>query len=138
MTDLAKLTDDEWKKRYPNFTRAEAACRCGCGMYPPAAIMDKAQTLRYMCGFPLYMTSGARCPDHNARESATNSRTGPHTIGAFDLSVARKQAHIVIAHGLYLGATGIGVKQHGDTRFLHFDWLEDAPDQPRPTIWSYK
>jgi len=36
------------------------------------------------------------------------------------------------------GITGLGVKQHGDSRFIHLDTLDSEPHRPRPTVWSYK
>lgn len=39
---------------------------------------------------------------------------------------------------LQAGFMGIGVNQKGGSgRFIHLDDIEDSPDRPRPTIWSY-
>ena len=125
----------EW--RWPNFTASEMSCRCGCGMLPPDEFMDRLQALRTVCGFPFTITSGARCPDHNAKVSATKSRTGPHTIGAADIAVSHEQAYNIIRHALNCGVTGLGVDQKGGSRIVHVDWLPGADGQPRPHIWSY-
>lgn len=49
------------------FTDAEFVCRCGCGLskLDPAMldILDRARTL---FGKPLVISSGTRCPAHNA------------------------------------------------------------------------
>ncbi len=93
--------------------------------------------LRDAVGFPLRVSSGYRCPAHNAKGSSTGP-DGPHTTGrAVDLAVSHWQAHRVVAEALKLGFTGIGVKQHGPGRFIHLDDLPADVGRPRPTIWSY-
>lgn len=93
--------------------------------------------LRHRYGKPLVITSGYRCPDHNAAVSSTG-RTGPHTTGrAADIGVDRKNALAVLRIAMEMGFTGIGVQQKGGARFIHLDNLPDAAGQPRPTIWSY-
>jgi zinc D-Ala-D-Ala carboxypeptidase len=118
------------------FSDAELACKCGCGLLPPPAHRAKLERLRERFGKPLIVTSGARCPAHNARVSSTGS-TGPHTKGATDVGVRGADALRLIDLALEQGFTGIGVSQKGLVRFIHLDDLPDAPGQPRPTIWSY-
>lgn len=101
------------------------------------AFMEQLDELRHMYGKPLTVTSGYRCPEHNAAVSSTG-RTGPHTTGrAADLAVDRANALQLLKLALALGFTGIGVQQKGGGRFLHVDNLPNAPGQPRPTLWSY-
>lgn len=119
------------------FTRAEFACR-HCG---ENAIDDSFVTLldelRHRCGFPLPVTSGYRCPAHNAAMSTTGAH-GPHTTGrAVDLAVSRHRAHDLLRHALAMGFTGIGVAQKGSTRFIHLDMLREPEHAPRPSVWSY-
>ena len=121
----------------PHFTAKELACKCGCGMLPAQDFMCKIEELRIRCGFPLPISSGARCPEHNARVSATG-KTGPHTTGrAIDLAVDREKAYIVLCIALVMGFTGIGVQQKGTGRFIHLDDLPAKEGQPRPTVWGY-
>ena len=121
----------------PHFSKAELACKCGCGMLPAQDFMDKIEALRRSLGFPLKVTSAARCPDHNAKMSGTG-RTGPHTTGrAIDLAVSHSQAYMLVSSAMSAGFTGIGVQQKGGGRFIHLDDLPNAPGQPRPTVWSY-
>lgn len=121
----------------PHFSHAELACKCGCNFLPAQDFMDKVEALRVAVGFPMRVTSAARCPAHNARVSGTG-RTGPHTTGrAIDLGVSHGQAHAVLSKALEMGFTGIGVQQKGGGRFIHLDDLPNAPGQPRPTVWSY-
>lgn len=102
-----------------------------------AAFLEQLDELRHLYGLPLIVTSGYRCPDHNAAVSSTG-RTGPHTTGrAADLAVDRGNALQLLKLALALGFTGIGVKQHGSSRFIHVDNLPNAPGQLRPTLWSY-
>jgi uncharacterized protein YcbK (DUF882 family) len=99
--------------------------------------LELLDSLRDECGFPLIVTSGYRCPEHNAAVSSTG-RTGPHTTGrAADLAVDGARAHALMTIALAMGFSGLGVNQKGPGRFLHVDDLPNASGQPRPTIWSY-
>ena len=120
-----------------NFTPAEVACKCGCGFLPEQDFMERVQRLRDALRFPLTVSSAARCPDYNDKESKTG-RDGPHTTGrAIDLVVRGDQALSVLEAMLREGFTGIGVNQKGDARFIHGDDLPNKPGQPRPHLWSY-
>lgn len=125
----------DWK----HFDLDEFRCKCGCQQnYISDEFVTLLDELRELVGFPLVVTSGYRCPDHNNRVSSTG-RTGPHTTGqAADISVDRFRAFRVMSKAADMGFTGIGFKQHGGGRFMHLDTLPNADGQPRPTIWSYK
>jgi zinc D-Ala-D-Ala carboxypeptidase len=99
--------------------------------------VDELDELRHRLGFSLVVTSGYRCPEHNAQISKTG-RTGPHTTGrAADLRVDRGRAYQLLKMALLLGFTGIGVHQKGAGRFIHLDNLPNGEGQPRPTVFSY-
>jgi zinc D-Ala-D-Ala carboxypeptidase len=119
------------------FKPTDFACKhCGENKTSPLT-MELADELRHRCGFPLTISSGYRCPDHNAKVSGTG-RTGPHTTGeAFDVAVSHGQAFEVLRHAMKMNFSGIGVQQKGGGRFIHLDTLPNAPGQPRPTVWSY-
>lgn len=118
-------------------TDPKLTCSCGCGMLPEQSFMEKVEQLRVAVGFPLPVTSAARCPDYNSQVSSTG-RTGPHTTGrAIDLGVSGSRAHSVLASALMAGFTGIGVSQKGAARFIHLDDLPNGPGCPRPYVWSY-
>ena len=124
----------DWE-RYPNFSEKELACRCPCGqadMSPDFMMM--LQSLRSAARMPLRVTSGYRCADHNTAVGG-----GPaHVLGrAADIAVSRGDAYTVLKLALLHGFTGVGIKQHGDSRFLHLDNLTDREAVPRPTIFSY-
>jgi len=124
---------------YPNFSEREFTCHCGCGR----ADMDPnflawLQGLRNAFKRPIVISSGFRCPDHNARVSKTG-RDGPHTTGkAADIGVAGEPAFYLLSLAITRGAQGVGPKQHGpwDGRFIHIDMLADG-DHPRPRLWTY-
>lgn len=121
----------------PHFLSSELTCKCGCVMLPKLGFMEMIETLRLAYGKPLKVTSAARCPDHNAKVSATG-RTGPHVTGrAIDFAIDRTEAFHLASLAFASGFTGIGFQQKGQGRFLHVDDLPNAPGQPRPTIWTY-
>jgi zinc D-Ala-D-Ala carboxypeptidase len=115
----------------------EFACKhCGANLIDHQFVSELDE-LRHRLGYPLVITSGYRCPDHNAKVSSTG-RSGPHTSGrAADIAVDRTRAYEVLQTALLMKFTGIGVQQKGASRFLHLDNLPNAPGQLRPTLWSY-
>jgi uncharacterized protein YcbK (DUF882 family) len=119
------------------FTDAEFACRHCNQNRMDRAFLAMVDELRHRCGFPLTITSGYRCPTHNAAVSSTGA-AGPHTTGrAVDIGVSRHRAHDVLRHALAMGFTGIGVQQKGASRFIHLDMLREPQHAPRPSVWSY-
>jgi uncharacterized protein YcbK (DUF882 family) len=122
---------------WANFKKEDFACsHCGENLIDDDFI-DKLQRLRNVFGFPLPVNSGYRCPAHNSAVSSTGPN-GPHTTGrAVDLGVERLKAFMVVSLAMASGEfTGFGVKQHGSSRFIHLDDLQQ-PAHPRPNIWSY-
>lgn len=123
-----------------NFSLAgdpKLACSCGCGLLPKQDFMERVQRARDRTTFGWQVTSGARCPTYNSQVSTTGL-TGPHTTQrAIDFGVLGEQALLVIDALRAEGFTGIGVNQKGGGRFIHGDDLPNAPNQPRPYIWSY-
>lgn len=119
------------------FTLSEFACKC-CAQAPmDPSFLEEIDELRQRFGKPMVVTSGYRCPKHNAVVSSTGAN-GPHTTGrAADFRVTHADAHRLLRISLEMGFTGIGVQQKGAARFIHIDNLPNAPSQPRPTVWSY-
>jgi hypothetical protein len=72
---------------YPNFTRSEFVCRCGCGradMQP--GFMSALQMLRDAYARPMPVSSGYRCPNHP--KEAAKATPGAHASGcAADVAV---------------------------------------------------
>lgn len=122
-----------------HFSVAEFGCKCGCGRnLIDADFVIKLNTAFLEIRFPIPVTSGYRCPEHNQKVSSTGAN-GPHTTGhAADLGVRGAQAlellTIATACGMF---SGIGLNQKGEGRFLHLDDLKNAPGQPRPHCWTY-
>lgn len=120
-----------------HFKAEEFACRC-CGVnLIDHQFVTELDDLRHTLGFALPVTSGYRCPRHNAKVSSTGP-TGPHTTGrAADIAVSRERAYELLQTAIAMKFTGIGVQQKGASRFIHLDNLPNATGQPRPTLWSY-
>ena len=125
---------------WPHFSSAEISCHCGCGREEmEGRFMLKLEMLRTVFGKPMPVTSGFRCPAHNAQASDTGLN-GPHTTGqAVDVQVSGEDAYHLLGLAIQHGFTGIGIKQAGthSSRFLHIDTLEASPGRPRPTVWTY-
>jgi uncharacterized protein YcbK (DUF882 family) len=144
MGGLGKMT---WKD-IKHFSPSEFDCQCAYHSARPmnaATQMDmnfvrKLDALREAYGKPLTISSGWRCPEHNAAVSSTGDR-GPHTTGrAVDLLVNGGDAYHVLRLAMQLGFTGLGISQKGPrgSRFLHLDDLDAPAGFPnRPTVWSY-
>ncbi|MEE9510289.1 MAG: D-Ala-D-Ala carboxypeptidase family metallohydrolase [Candidatus Bathyarchaeia archaeon] len=99
--------------------------------------LSQLDALRHKCKFPFIINSGYRSPEYNNQISTTGFY-GAHTTGkAADIAVERQNAYLLLQNALEMECfTGIGIKQHGDRRFIHLDTL--TPDEAlRPTIWSY-
>ena len=131
-------TSSKWEY----FSKEELECPDGCGHGEDMmddTFMTTMVVIRRACGFPFPVTSAYRCPAYNARISTTGE-AGPHTTGrAMDIALSRHQADIADRIAVKMVAiTGRGWKQHGNSRFLHFDDLPEAEGRPRPAIWTYK
>lgn len=121
-----------------HFSRNELKCKCGCDrMEIPQPFLDKLEDLRNAFDKPMIITSGYRCPRHNADVSETGD-AGPHTVGAVDIAVSGADAHKLLQLAFLVGFTGVGIKQKGPfaARFIH---LDDMPPttHPRPRVWTY-
>lgn len=100
-----------------NFTEAELACRCGCGMLPSEYLIADLQALRNACGFPFPVTSGARCAKHNASQGGAVKSL--HVQGqACDIAIINsEQRYKLISQALNRGFHGIGISD----KFVHLD-----------------
>jgi len=59
----------DWSK-YPNFEPHEFECRCGCKTNNVSEMfLDLLQKARLIAGISFRITSGCRCPKHNATVS---------------------------------------------------------------------
>ena len=122
------------------FAASEFMCKCDACEYPgmDAGLVNALDRMRAQLGAPIRITSGYRCPAHNAAVSSTGA-DGPHTTGmAVDISCYGELAHKLICEATVWGFSGIGIAQKGarERRFIHLDVIT-AADALRPWIWSY-
>lgn len=83
----------------------------------------------------MIINSGYRSQRHSIE--AAKSSPGSHTTGrACDVRVFGADAYNLVRLAAKHGFSRIGVSQKGaiSSRFIH---LDDNPDFPNPTIWSY-
>ena len=115
---------------YPNFSREEFICRCGCGRADMNRdFLAKLQKLRLVTG-PLKITSGFRCPDHP--EERKKKAPGAHSAGlAADIVPLKAGKYELLKAALDLDFVGIGVAKS----FIHLD--TGHPAAGRPVLWSY-
>lgn len=124
--------------RWPHFSTGEFTSHGEDGPYllVDTEYMDRLERLRIAFGHPMPVMSGYRTPAHNQAVSTTGPK-GPHTTGrAADVTIRGPEAFELVRLAILHGFTGIGVKQHGPSRFLHLDDLPDGA-HPRPRVWSY-
>jgi len=116
------------------FKLHEFACK-HCGeIHMDDRFLEILDNIRHDFKAPIHITSGYRCPEYNAKISHTGT-TGPHTTGkAVDIPCSGEDAFRLLSIALQHGITGVGVKQKGSGRFLHFDIIDH---DLRPRIWSY-
>ncbi len=79
-----------------NISIREAACPC-CGELPSDRLLDRLQSLRELCGFPLKFTSIYRCPNHNKMIGGHPNSAHPlgaqkNAYGAADISIHKRYA----------------------------------------------
>ena len=76
-----------WTWRFPNFTRDEFACKCGCGFDEiDPLLVSTLQRLRDEVQRPVVVNSGCRCKSHNA--AVKGSKSSQHLRGkAADIKI---------------------------------------------------
>lgn len=109
-------------------------CSCGCKrMEMDSLFMNKLDAIREECGFPFRVTSGYRCPVHNAKVSSTGER-GPHTTGRA-IDIAAPTSHMRLA--IMEAAQRRLFRRFGIAKtFIHIDDLQESDGFPEG-IWSY-
>lgn len=121
---------------YPNFSRAEFACKHTGACHMRRDFMAALQRIRADFG-TMRITSGYRHPTHPV-EARKGHTTGEHTQGAAcDVAVSGADALRLIQIATARGITRIGVQQKGpqNTRFIHLGM--GGQGLASPAIWSY-
>jgi uncharacterized protein YcbK (DUF882 family) len=97
--------------------------------------MARLEHLRADFGRGMPVTSGYRCPLHDAEIGGRGAHPTGHAV---DVHVTGEDAYRLVMLAARHGMTGIGVNQRGDMakRFIHMDDL-GGPNFPRPRVWSY-
>lgn len=101
-----------------HFTRAEFACRCGCGMdtIDAVAVQLSEEVREIDGGHPITPSSGCRCAQHNA--NIGGSPNSQHLLSrAVDLPVRNPQAVYDELCRRYPNQFGFGVY----STFVHVD-----------------
>ena len=129
------MTDIDWGD-YAHFEESEFRCRgtdcCGNLAQMVPSFMFRLQRIRDVYRRPIIITSGYRCAVHNMQ---VGGAIGVHPSGhAADIAVRGRDCFALLTLAAAKGMTGIGVKQHGDNRFLH---LDDLSGPTRPWVWGY-
>ena len=103
-----------------NFSPDEFACSCGCGLDVVAPLKYFAQALRDAFGWPLTISSGARCPTVN--QEAGGVPDSCHLSGeAFDAYFAgHMNAAVLAAMADFALAREFGVIRYPNQLFCHF------------------
>ena len=103
------------------FNDSELACKC-CGSLPDNGIdsrlFDLLDEMREYFGVPMYITSGYRCPAHNAEVGGVpNSQ---HVMGiAADIDATVLGVDLIAEIAEQYGADGVG--KYYASQFVHVD-----------------
>jgi uncharacterized protein YcbK (DUF882 family) len=110
-----------------HFDRREFACHCGCGFdAADSELLEVLEGLRQHFDQPIKITSGCRCPEHNAKVGG--SPKSQHVFAkAADVQVVGKKPADVAAYleRLYPNTYGIGRYDgwvHIDVRTVAARW----------------
>lgn len=112
--------DEAGKLGLKNFSEDEFKCVCGCGMDICDHLKSFAQMIRDFFGWPLVISSGARCPPVN--EAVGGVPDSCHLDGhAFDCYFPGHMNEDVMARMAdYAVSQGIGVIRYPNQLFCHF------------------
>lgn len=114
-----KVQEDDFWDGIRYFARSEFACRCGCGLDTvDHRLVEICEKVREKLGV-FNITSGLRCPAHNARQpgAAANSR---HLYGrAVDFSIRGRAAGEVLDYVKTI--PGIAYCYAIDAHHVHMD-----------------
>jgi len=114
-----------------HFSLDEFRCKCGCNqviVHPD--LIEVLENVREFSGVPIQITSGFRCPDHNAAVGGTPDSA--HLTGeAADFFVSGNKDRFKFLEAFFIyGGLRVGVGKD----FLHMDVSHDLPAE---VCWLY-
>ena len=113
-----------WTWRFPNFTRDEFACGCGCGFDEiDPLLVSTLQRLRDEVQRPVIVNSGCRCKSHNsAVKGAPNSQHMRGKAADIRIDGMTSQQIVDILRRLYLdGEIYVGYVYAINGNSIHVD-----------------
>lgn len=116
----AKVTPTPAANDTPHFGPHEFACECGCGLDVVPALKAFAENLRSAFGWPLTISSGARCPVVNREVGGVPDSC--HLSGeAFDAYFGgHMNADLLVRMADFAVSQNIGVIRYPNQLFCHF------------------
>jgi len=127
MNQISQQTDDRYIATW--FQPREFACNC-CGVVKiDKTFLMKLDEARTIAGVPFIITSGYRCPKHNAEVGGV--KNSAHMAGlAADIACPDSTTRLHILRGLIkAGFRRIGIGEN----FIHADIDKSKPNR----IWHY-
>lgn len=121
-----------------HFKESEFKCKCGCNtiIHPPAKLLNVLESIREFYKEPVIITSGYRCPKHNANiGGALKSR---HTFGdAVDIRVKNVPTKILHNHVMKCyyedEELGVAFKENKNNKYQGFVHI----DTWKKRTWKY-
>ena len=119
-----------WWGHIKHFKPQEFDCPCCGANMMQQEFMDRLDKAREIAGIPFRITSGYRCPRHNAKVGGVPNSA--HTKGlAADIQVLESNERWKILRALLaLGFCRIGIGEN----FIHVDMDKSKPQR---VIWTY-
>jgi hypothetical protein len=120
----------DWKK-IKHFKKEEFYCKHCNKEHMDEQFMLTLDDARDMAGVPFKITSGYRCPEHDAMVDGK----GNHPTGkAADIEVASSRSRFLILQALFAANfRRIGL----DETFIHVDDLTEVDEKPVDVFWLY-
>lgn len=114
------------------FTKEEFACQHTGENEIKYTFLFKLDLLRARCGFPFFITSGYRSPEHPIE--SRKEKAGTHAQGiAADIKVTDGiQRFKIVEEAIKMGFSGVGVA----SSFVHVD-IRDLDGNESPVMWTY-
>lgn len=113
-----------------HFTRAEMACKCGCGAHEVSPVLvERLERLRRGLGRALVVVSGRRCEAHN--QAVGGVTASEHLTGeAVDVACASPRERFeLLEEALRTGFDRVGIGKN----FVHLG-IRAVPSQ---VVWLY-